>query len=62
MRSLLAARLVGRLEASIAEKANDVVAKNARLMGLLAGVAVNPEKLVSLLRDWSLVPPLAAAL
>jgi hypothetical protein len=57
MRSLLSARLEG----SIAEKVGDVMAENARLMGLLAGV-VNPEKLASLLRDWNLVPPLADAL
>jgi hypothetical protein len=58
MRSLLSARLEG----SIAEKVGDVMAENARLMGLLAGVVVNPEKLASLLRDWNLVPPLADAL
>ncbi|MFT6037573.1 MAG: hypothetical protein ACI9TP_000356, partial [Candidatus Azotimanducaceae bacterium] len=62
MRSLLAVRLVGRLEGSIAENVGAIVAENARLMGLLAGVAVNPEQLASLSRDWNLVPPLADAL
>jgi len=62
MRSLLAAKLVGRLEDSIAEDVGGVMAENARLMGLLAGVAVNPDKLASLSRDWNLMPPLADAL